>query len=66
MPWPNTSWNIPRKPAKLLPKPHSSITRLNENPANQGHHDLLIAEIPFREAEAKIGGKITSPDNTDE
>ena len=26
----------------------------------KGHHDLLIAEILYREAEAKINGKTTS------
>ena len=38
------------------------ITRLNQDPSNKGHHDLLIAEILFREAEAKINGKNVSAD----
>jgi tetratricopeptide (TPR) repeat protein len=49
------------------------IPRLNEYPGNKGHQDLLIAEILFREAEAKINGqntdaaeKATPPDDSAE
>jgi hypothetical protein len=36
------------------------ITRFNDDPSNKGHHDLLIAENLFHEAEAKIRGQKTS------
>lgn len=50
------------------------ITRLKDHPNNQGYHDLLIAEILFREAKAKINGNAEStreddpkePDSTEE
>jgi tetratricopeptide (TPR) repeat protein len=40
------------------------ITSLNKDPSNIHRHDLLIAEILFREAESKINGKTDSAAET--
>jgi tetratricopeptide (TPR) repeat protein len=52
----------PDEAAAALAEASQLITRLKEDPNNKGHHDLLIAEILFREAEAKITVKNDSAD----
>ena len=47
---------------KSLEEASQVITRLKEDPNNKGHYNLMIAEILFREAEAKITGKNDSAD----
>ena len=47
----------PDEARKSLEQASQLITSVKGNPANIGNHDLLIAEILFREAAAKINGK---------
>lgn len=49
--------NHPDEAKAALAEASQIITRLTIDPSNKGHHDLLIAEILFREAEATINGK---------
>ena len=49
---------------KSLEEASQVITRLKEDPNNKGHYNLMIAEILFREAEAKITGKNDSADES--
>ncbi len=50
------------KARKSLEEASQVIARLKEDPNNKGHYDLMIAEILFREAEAKVIGKNDSAD----
>jgi hypothetical protein len=48
----------PDEAAAALTAASQILTRFKEDRANRGSHDLLIAEILFREAEAKINDKL--------
>jgi tetratricopeptide (TPR) repeat protein len=56
--------NHPDEAKAALAEATLLITQLNKDPDKKGHHDLLIAEILFREAEAKINGKKDSAAET--
>ncbi len=54
------SLDHPDKARTALQESSQLISRLKTNSDNKGHHDLLIAEILFREAKAKINGQSKS------